>query len=107
MDSIDNLEPFDDLEDWTDDIDLFIEAMSNPPNMVDTLWQQAKFKEKKEELQLHPDTHQKPDKYNPRLDWLGNPISGSNPTDCNQEQDLTPQPQGANNSILKLNIMVL
>ena len=47
MDSIDNLEPFDDLEDWIDDIDFFIEAMSNPHNMVDTLWQQAKFKEKK------------------------------------------------------------
>ena len=64
-------------------------------------------RKKKEELQLHPDTHQKPDKYNPRLDWLGNPISGSNRADCIQEQDLTPQPQGANNSILKLNIMVL
>ena len=31
MESLNNLEPFDDLEDWTDDVDLFMEAMCNPP----------------------------------------------------------------------------
>jgi hypothetical protein len=31
MESLNNLEPFDDLEDWTDDVDLFLEAMCNPP----------------------------------------------------------------------------
>ena len=31
MNSLDNFEPFDDLEDWLDNVDLFIEAMANPP----------------------------------------------------------------------------
>jgi len=47
MESLDNLEPFDDLEDWTYNIDLFMEAMCNPPHMVDALWQQAKLNKEK------------------------------------------------------------
>src|SRR6185503_11052486 len=31
MNSLDNFEPFDDLEDWSDNIDLFMHAMANPP----------------------------------------------------------------------------
>jgi len=29
MESLDNLEPHDDLEDWSDDVDLFMDAMSH------------------------------------------------------------------------------
>jgi len=47
MQSLDNLEPFDDLEDWTGDVDLFMEVMCHPPYMVDVLWQQAKLKKQK------------------------------------------------------------
>jgi len=38
MGSLDNLEPFDDLEDWSDNVDLFMEAMCHPPHMADVLW---------------------------------------------------------------------
>ena len=31
MNSLDNFEPFDDLEDWSDNVDLFMDAMANPP----------------------------------------------------------------------------
>jgi hypothetical protein len=31
MDSLDNFEPFDDLEDWSDNVDLFMDAMAHPP----------------------------------------------------------------------------
>jgi len=31
--SLNNFEPFDDLEDWSDNIDLFMDAMANPPSM--------------------------------------------------------------------------
>ena len=37
IETLDNLEPFDDLEDWSDNIDLFTEAMAHPPDMVDAL----------------------------------------------------------------------
>ena len=47
MESLDNLEPYDDLEDWSDDVDLFMDAMAHPPHMADTLWELAKLKNKK------------------------------------------------------------
>ena len=31
MNSLDNFEPFDDLEDWSDSVDLFMDAMAQPP----------------------------------------------------------------------------
>jgi hypothetical protein len=37
MESLDNLEPLDDLEDWSDNVDLFMDAMAHPPQMVDAL----------------------------------------------------------------------
>jgi hypothetical protein len=37
MESLDNLEPYNDLEDWLDDIDLFMDAMAHPPHMADAL----------------------------------------------------------------------
>ena len=30
MNGLDNFEPFDDLEDWSDNVDLFMDAMTNP-----------------------------------------------------------------------------
>jgi hypothetical protein len=47
MESLDNLEPFDDLEDWSDDIDSFTEAMAHPLDMADALWELVKLKMKK------------------------------------------------------------
>ena len=101
MESLDNLKPFEDLEDWTDDIDLFMEAMYNPPHMADALWQQAKLKKEKEKLQLHPETHCKPEKNNPQLDRLGNPISELNRADSSS----TPPPQESNHSIFDKRFM--
>jgi hypothetical protein len=31
MNSLDNFEPFDDLENWSNNVDLFMNAMANPP----------------------------------------------------------------------------
>ena len=47
MESLVNLEPYDDLEDWSDDIDLFTDDMAHPPHMTDALWELAKLKNKK------------------------------------------------------------
>ena len=35
MNGLDNFEPFDDLEEWSDNVDLFIDAMAHPPHMAD------------------------------------------------------------------------
>ena len=42
MNGLDNFEPFDDLEDWSDNVDLFMDAMANPPEHADALWELAK-----------------------------------------------------------------
>ena len=47
METLDNLEPFDDLEDWSDNIDLFTEAMAHPLDMADALWELVKLKKGK------------------------------------------------------------
>jgi hypothetical protein len=47
MNSLDNFEPFDDLEDWSDNVDLFMDAMANPPQHADALWELAKLKKGK------------------------------------------------------------
>ena len=47
MESLDNLEPYDDLEDWSDDVDLFMDAMSHSPHMADILWEEVKLKKQK------------------------------------------------------------
>ena len=31
MNNLDHFEPFDDLEDWSDSVDLFMDAMAQPP----------------------------------------------------------------------------
>jgi hypothetical protein len=47
MESLDNLEPYDDLEDWSDDVDLFMDAMSHTPHMADIFWEEVKLKKQK------------------------------------------------------------
>ena len=54
MNSLDNLEPFDDLEDWSDNIDLFMDAMANPPEHVDALLELARLKKGKAKAQNNP-----------------------------------------------------
>ena len=44
MNGLDNSKPFDDLEDWSDNIDLFTDAMANPPVHADMLWELAKLR---------------------------------------------------------------
>ena len=47
MNNLDNFEPFDDLEDWSDSINLFMDAMAQPPQYADALWEFAKLKKGK------------------------------------------------------------
>ena len=47
MNSLDNFEPFDDLEDWSDNVDLFMDAMAHPPQDADALWELVKLKKGK------------------------------------------------------------
>ena len=54
MNGLDNFEPFDDLKDWSDNINLFMDAMANPPQHADALWELAKIKKKKPKLQNNP-----------------------------------------------------
>ena len=95
MESLDNLEPFDDLEDWSDDVDLFMEAICQPPHMVNVLWQQTKLKKQMEKSEPHSDVHRKPKKNNPQLDWLCDHLSRFNRVAINK---ISP-PQESNHSI--------
>ena len=47
MNSLDNFESFDDLEDWSDNVDLFMDAMANPPQHANALWELTKLKKGK------------------------------------------------------------
>jgi hypothetical protein len=47
MNGLENFEPFDDLEEWSDNIELFMDAMANPPKHADALWELAKLKKGK------------------------------------------------------------
>ena len=47
MKSLDNLESFDDLEDWSDNVDLCMDAIAHPPQMADALWELVKLKKGK------------------------------------------------------------
>ena len=47
MKSLDNFEPFDDLEEWSDNVNLFMDAMAHPPQMADGLWEFVKLKKGK------------------------------------------------------------
>ena len=63
MKNLDNFEPFNDLEDWSDNIDLFMDAMAHPPQSADALWELAKLKKGKSKVSEQPsksvfDSHQ-------------------------------------------------
>jgi hypothetical protein len=47
MNGLESLEPFDDLEDLSDNIELFMDTMANPPEHTDALWELAKLKKGK------------------------------------------------------------
>ena len=47
MNRLENFEPFDDLENWSDNTELFMNAMANPPEHSDALWELAKLKKGK------------------------------------------------------------
>ena len=56
MNSLENFEPLDDLEEWSDNIELFMDAMASPPKHADALWELAKLKKGKPRLQNNPVT---------------------------------------------------
>jgi len=74
MECLGNLEPFDDLKDWSDNVDLFMEAMCHPPHMADIVWHEPKLKKQKQNSESHSDDHQQTKKNNPRHDRMGDPI---------------------------------
>jgi hypothetical protein len=47
MNGLDNFEPFDDLEDWSNNVDLFVDTMANPPKHAGALWELVKLKKGK------------------------------------------------------------
>jgi hypothetical protein len=44
MNGLENFEPFDDLKDWSNNIELLMDAMANPPVHADMLWELAKLR---------------------------------------------------------------
>ena len=54
MESLDNLEIFDDLEDWSDNVGLFMDAMAHPPQMADALWELVKLNKGKSKAPEKP-----------------------------------------------------
>jgi hypothetical protein len=73
MNSLDNIEPFNDLEDWSDNVDLFMDAMAHPPQNADALWELAKLKKGKSKA---PEQSRKSILYRP---WIMEP-EGLTPT---------------------------
>ena len=47
MNKLKNFQPFDDLEDWLDNVNLFMDAMAHPPQNAGALWELAKLKKGK------------------------------------------------------------
>ena len=47
MNGLENFEPFDDLEEWSDNVELFMNAMAKPTKHADALWELAKLKKEK------------------------------------------------------------
>ena len=47
MNNLDNFEPFDELEDWSDNVNLFMNAMAHRPQNADALWELVKHKKGK------------------------------------------------------------
>ena len=47
MNGLKNFEPFDDLEEWSDNVELFMDAMAKSTEHADALWELAKLKKGK------------------------------------------------------------
>ena len=47
MNGLEKFKPFDDLEDWSDNVELFMDAMAKPNEHADALWELAKLKKRK------------------------------------------------------------
>jgi len=47
MNNLENFEPFDDLEEWSDNIEMFMDAMAKLTKHADALWELAKLKKGK------------------------------------------------------------
>jgi hypothetical protein len=47
MNGLENFELFDDLEEWSDNVELFMDAMAKPTEYADALWELAKLKKRK------------------------------------------------------------
>ena len=47
MNGLENFEPFDDLEEWSDNIELFMDAMAKLTEHADALRELAKLKKRK------------------------------------------------------------
>ena len=58
MNGLENFEPFDNLEEWSDNIELFTDAMACSPKHADALWELAKLRKGKSKayLLLNPAT---------------------------------------------------
>ena len=47
MNGLENFEPFDYLEEWSGNIELFMDTMAKPTEDADALWELAKLKKGK------------------------------------------------------------
>ena len=47
MNGLENFEPFDDLEEWSDNVELFMDAMAKPTKYANALSELAKLKKEK------------------------------------------------------------
>ena len=47
MNGLENFEPFDDLKEWSDNIELFMNDIANPPEHTNAIWELAKLKKGK------------------------------------------------------------
>ena len=56
MNGLENFEPFDDLEEWSDNVELFMDAMAKPTEHADALWEPAKLKKRRAKPQNNPAT---------------------------------------------------
>ena len=54
MNGLKNFEPFDDLEDWSDNVRLFMDAMANPPKHANAFRELAELKKGKAKAPEQP-----------------------------------------------------
>ena len=50
MNGLENFEMFDNLEEWSDNVELFMDAMAKLTEHADALWELAKLKKEKPRL---------------------------------------------------------